>query len=374
MKKSLLDLSHFLYCHVIKPILFLFDAEAVHNSVTSVGQALGKVTPLCRLAKKVTSSKNLCLTQTVSGIEFNNPVGLAAGFDYEAKLTQVLPLVGFGFGTVGTITNKPYEGNIKPRLGRLIKSRSLLVNKGFKNLGINKTVEKLKKLNPSVPMGLSIGVTNTPDLLTQEDAVRDIVEAFSIAKNSLVPFNYYELNISCPNLKVKVEFYSPSHLDRLLAEISRINLGKPLFVKMPIDKNDNEVLDMLEVIVQNRVQGVIFGNLQKDKFDSSIDPRDRDRFVFGNFSGKPTEKRSNELIALTYRKYREHLTIIGCGGIFCAEDAYKKIKLGASLVQLVTGMIYEGPQLIGQIKMGLAELLERDGFENLTLAVGSGES
>ena len=139
---------------------------------------------------------------------------------------------------------------------------------------------------------------------------------------------------------------------------------------MPIDKTDTEVLEMLEIILKYPVTGVIFGNLQKNRKGSSLNETEVARFPKGNFSGKPTEKRSNELISLTYKTYGKKLLIIGCGGVFSAEDAYKKIKLGASLVQLITGMIFEGPQLISDINLGLVKLLKADGYKNISEAIG----
>jgi dihydroorotate dehydrogenase subfamily 2 len=358
------------YKWILKPIFFQFDAELIHSNFLAIGQFLGKY----YITKKITGAffyyKHRTLEQNILDINFKNPVGLAAGFDYEARLTQILPEIGFGFETIGTITNNPYEGNPKPRLGRLVKSQSLLVNKGFKNPGMKETLKNLEKKHFEIPVGLSIGVTNTSSLENQDEAIRDIVESFESAENSTVPFGYYELNISCPNLKVDIKFYSPESLDALLSAVTKKDLRKPLFIKMPIDKTDDEVLGMLKVIEKYPVGGVIFGNLQKNKNDPSLDPAEVARFSKGFFSGKPTEKRSNELISLAYKTSGKKLVIIGCGGIFSAEDAYKKIKLGASLVQLITGMIFEGPQLISDINLGIVKLLKADGYKNISEAVG----
>ena len=363
-------LIHKVYKWILKPILFQFDAELVHDCFIKIGHFFGKY----RITRKICSIffnyRNLSLVQDIKWITFKNPIGLAAGFDYEGNLTQTMPEVGFGFETIGTITNNPYEGNKKPRLGRLLKSRSLLVNKGFKNLGMEQTLKKLNGLNFKTPVGMSIGVTNTPTLSNQKEAILDIVESFKKAEVSGINFSYYELNISCPNLQVSVEFYSPKSLEELLVAVTKDKLSKPLFIKMPIDKTDNEVFGMLEVIVKYLVLGVIFGNLQKNKKDPSLDPEEVGRFTKGNFSGKPTEKRSNELISLAFKNYGEELVIVGCGGVFNAEDAYKKIKLGASLVQMITGMIFEGPQTISDINLGLVKLLKKDGYKNISEAVG----
>jgi dihydroorotate dehydrogenase len=237
-------------------------------------------------------------------------------------------------------------------------------------MGIKKTLRQLERARFVIPTGLSIGVTNTSTLASQDNAVSDIVKAFEAAENSGVPFGYYELNISCPNLQVPVEFYSPDNLSELLNAVTKNKLSKPLFIKMPIEKTNEEVIGMLEVIVKHPVSGVVFGNLQKNKNDPALDPSEVKRFQKGFFSGKPTEKRSNELISLAYKKYGKKLVIIGCGGIFSAEDAYKKIKLGASLVQLITGMIFEGPQVVSDINLELVKLLKSDSYKNISEAVG----
>ncbi len=358
------------YVWILKPILFCFDAENIHDSFIQIGQIIGKSI----ITKKITSSffnyKNSSLEQNIVGLNFKNPIGLAAGFDYEGNLTQTMPCVGFGFETIGTITNNPYEGNTKPRLGRLPKSRSLLVNKGFKNLGIQKTLEKLNKAHFEIPTGLSVGVTNTLAISSQEEAVLDILKTFEAAEISKIPFGYYELNISCPNLQVSVEFYSSNNLEELLKAVTKNKLSKPLFIKMPIDKTDSEILEMLKVIVKYPVTAVVFGNLQKNKKDQSLDPAEVARFTKGNFSGKPTEKRSNELISLAYKTCGNKLIIVGCGGVFNASDAYRKIKAGATLVELITGMIFEGPQVISDINLGLVKLLKKDGYKNIREAVG----
>ncbi len=369
-------LSHAKYVFIVKPFLFLIDPELVHIIIVRIGEVLGKIAPVRWFLSYFFHYPSPQLKQTVAGIEFDSPLGLAAGFDYEARLTQILPALGFGFQTVGTITNLPYEGNLKPLLGRLPQSRSLMVNKGFKNLGIKKTVKKLRKLKFAIPLGISIGRTNTRNLkkqMTQTQSVRDIVEAFKTAEISGVKNKYYELNISCPNLFGNVSFYPPQNLDALLRGLEKLKLRKPVFVKMPIEKSNEEILYMLKLITTYPfIKGVIFGNLQKNRRDPSLIKKEVEKYKVGYFSGKPTEKRSNELIALTYKHVGKKLLIIGCGGIFNAKDAYKKIKLGATLVQFITGMVYEGPQLATEIKIGLIELLKKDGYTHISEAIGRG--
>jgi dihydroorotate dehydrogenase subfamily 2 len=350
------------------------NPERVHTTMVSIGENLGSKKPIQQIVAVSLTKKQPILEQKILGISFTTPMGLAAGFDYEARLTQSLFPWGFGFQTVGTITNNPYEGNPRPMLGRLPKSKSLMVNKGFKNLGAETTAKKLKGLTFKIPVGISIGRTNSPKLTTQEESIKDILIAFRKFEKEKIKNAYYELNISCPNLYGDITFYPPKNLDQLLTAIDKLHLKKPVFIKMPIEKSDKEVLSMLSIIAKHSPQGVIFGNLQKDRKNPVLVKEEVSKFPKGNFSGKPTYKRSNELIKVTYKKYRKRFVIIGCGGVFCAQDAYEKITLGASLVQIITGMIFEGPQVIAAINMELPELLKKDGFTHIQEAIGSRNS
>lgn len=367
----LISLLTFGYKHITKRVLFLFDPELVHNFITSRGELIGRFELTNKVLSKLFGFKSFEIKQKIAGIEFDGPIGLAAGFDYEAKLTQILPSLGFGFQTVGTITNLAYEGNLKPMLGRLPKSKSLMVNKGFKNLGADVTAEKLTKLKFKIPLGISIGKTNSVNTNTQKSAIADILSAFDKFEELNIKNAYYELNISCPNLAGDVTFYPPKNLEELLSRVDLIRIKKPIFIKMPINETDGQTLKMLDVIMRHKISGVIFGNLQKDRSNSALNQEEVKRFKTGYFSGLPTQKRSDELIALAYKKCKGKLVIIGCGGVFSTDDAYRKIKLGANLVQLITGLIYEGPLLVARINQELPKLLDNDGFKNITEAVGT---
>ena len=218
----LISLLSFFYKNIIRHIFFLFDPELVHNFVTSLGELIGKSQTLINLIDKFFGYKSPVLKQKVAGIEFKSPLGLAAGFDYEAKVVNILPTLGFGFNTVGTITNLPYEGNPKPRLGRLIKSRSLMVNKGFKNKGALWTSRKLSDRTFKIPLGISIGKTNIKRGETQKTAITDILSAFKTFEESNIKSAYYELNISCPNLYGNITFYVPKNLDELLTAVDNL--------------------------------------------------------------------------------------------------------------------------------------------------------
>jgi dihydroorotate dehydrogenase len=295
------------------------------------------------------------LEKKIDGITFTNPIGLSAGFDYNAELTQILPSVGFGFMTVGTVTLEAYEGNVPPRLGRFPKSNALIVNKGFKSLGAEAVIKKLKNQKFAIPVGISIGSTNKPFSSLQAQ-IRDIKKTFELFEKSKVKHSYYELNISCPNTKVGQPFTSTKNLAQLLIELQRLKIKKPVYTKMPIDLPEDQVLQLLKVIDHSFISGVIFGNLTKDKTNPSVHPHDRVLWQRrpGNLSGKPTWERSNALIQLVKKHYADRFTIIGTGGVFSGADAQEKMDYGADLVQLITGMIFQGPQLIGDINAYLA--------------------
>jgi dihydroorotate dehydrogenase subfamily 2 len=395
-KKSARGLSHLGY-RFIRPIVFCFDSENVHTRAISLGERLGRSDLARKALENALPFSSHSLSQNISGIHFVNPIGLAAGFDYEARLTKVVKGIGMGFATVGSITNLPYGGNTRPRLARLVGARSLIVNKGFKNLGIVQTLKNLEESNLgnssnhnphsphhkfSVPIGISIGKTNTPTHKTQQEAIEDILSAFRAVEAALaagkVPFSYYELNISCPNLHGSIEFYSPAHLEELLNAVfdpqSPHSPSLPVFIKMPIVKTNEETLNMLSVIARSKATGVILGNLQGDRNHPTLcDARTKEglaKYPKGGLSGMATQQRSDELIHLVYKNFGKRFVIIGCGGVFNAIDAYRKIRAGASLIQMITGMIFEGPQLPAQINADLAKLLAQDGFKNTVDAVG----
>lgn len=362
------------YRNFLRNIFFQFDPELVHNLIVKIGENQGRIGVIRKILKTLLVHDSALLKQIkqkVAGIEFRNPMGLAAGFDYEAKLTQILPSLDFGFQTVGTITNLPYAGNPRPMFGRLPKSKSLMVNKGFKNKGARQISQKLARKTFQIHLGISIGKTNIKQEETQESAIADILSAFRVFKDSNMKNAYYELNISCPNLYGNISFYPPKNLDELLSAVDKLKLNKPVFIKMPINETDQQALKMLDVMLRHKIAGVIFGNLQKDRNDPALYPEEVKKWKVGNFSGKPTWNRSNELISLAYKHCGNKLIIIGCGGIFSAQDAYKKIKLGASLLQLITGLIYEGPLLVAKINSELPTLLKKDGFKTISEAVGT---
>lgn len=366
-------LSGILYRTLLKPVLFMFSADSVHDFFMNWGERFGRSATIKAAISALWSYRNPSLTQTIHDIRFENPIGLSAGFDYDARLINILPSIGFGFHTVGTVTDKPYGGNPRPMLGRLPKSQSLLVNKGFKSNGIDSVLAHMNTAPRAIPVGMSIGATNKAYALFEE-MVEEVAIAFTKADRS-ASFDYFELNISCPNLinikDFEERFDAPTGLHALLSRLKILAIKRPVFIKMPLEKTLDMTNQLMTIAAEFPfIKGLIFSNLAKDRSNPKFHPDEIGSAGKGNFSGKPTEEKSNELVKFAYQTFKDRFTIIGCGGVFTAEDAYKKIRLGASLVQMITGMIYMGPQQIGVINHGLAQLLKRDGFTHISEAIG----
>jgi dihydroorotate dehydrogenase len=358
------------YRAVLKPIYFRLDPEYIHERMLVVGASLGRIRFLRRFTSFCFEYRHPALEQEILGIHFKNPIGLAAGFDKNGKLADILPSVGFGFEEIGSITGEPCAGNPKKRLWRLPNLRGLVVNYGLPNEGAQVIASKLKGKQFRFPIGISLAKTNCQACAVTETGIRDYrkgLEAF------IGIGDYYTINVSCPNAYGGQPFQDSASLDALMTELDTVGGSKPVFIKVSADTSLEEIPRMIEVASKHRVQGFIISNLTKQYDQSGIaDEMEKRGIETGGISGKPTEELSNRLLEAFYRAGGKGFVLIGCGGIFSAEDVYRKIKLGASLVQLITGMIYEGPQLIGELNKDLVQLLKKDGFEHVSQAVGTG--
>lgn len=361
------------YRHCIKPLLFLFSADTVHEVISRMGRILGRYSWVRRCIGLMWRYEDPILEQTICGLHFRNPIGLAAGFDYNADVAMVMPALGCGYNTIGTLTHDSYQGNTPPMLGRLPKSKSLLVNKGFKNRGVEAVLSGVPNDLPRAPRGVSIGATNKA-YQDFEAMVENLLEGFRDAER-FDNFDYYELNISCPNLSniknLKEQIASPSGLKKTLTALQDLCISRPLFVKMPLERSFEEMKSLIDVMLPfSFVVGLIFSNLAKDRTNPVFDPVEVARAGQGNFSGKPVEEGSTELLRFARKTYGERFVLIGVGGVFSPEDAYQKIRAGASLVQMITGLIYLGPQQVGVINKRLALQLRKDGYLGINEAVG----
>jgi len=378
MKDALIScrnkMIHGSYLCVLKPFFFLQDPEKVHDYMTCVGSILGKYSLGRASARWLFAYKNESLSQNVLGIHFENPIGLSAGFDKNAEMTDILPSVGFGFAEVGSVTGEKCAGNPKPRLWRLPKSKSLVVWYGLKNDGCDAVSKKLSGKHFDIPIGASVAMTNCAENLVLENAIGDFAKAF----RTMEPVSdYITVNISCPNAKGGQPFIDPQKLDQLFNVLDKIPTKKPVFIKLSPDLSHDEIDSMLDVVYKHRIDGIISTNLTR-KRDNPIVVDEKVPAV-GGMSGKAVSDLSDDTLAYISRKQKartkddnesKKLILIASGGVFTAYDAYKKIRFGASLVQMITGMIYEGPQVISEINRGLTELLKRDGFADISQAIG----
>lgn len=358
----------FLYKNFLRPILFKFDPEDVHYWFTKIGGILGIFNFTRKLTRKVFYYEDSILKQKICGITFKNPVGLGGGYDKNAISMEIMADVGFGFTEVGSITNKPYKGNAKPRIWRLPQSKALVVHYGLMNDGVQKIKNRIKKAQLEIPLLINIAKTNDKTL-TGIKGINDYMACFKEIKDL---GDVIVINVSCPNVSHETSHMDPETLDKLLEKIDEMKSARPIFLKIASDLNSKDIDEMLAVTDKHKINGFIVANLAKswDKIPvvkSEIKPE-----MKGGISGKPAENLSNLLIAEIYKKTRGKYIIIGSGGVFTAEDAYMKIRLGASLVEVITGMIYEGPQMIGDINRGLAKLIKKDGFKNIKQAIGTG--
>ncbi|AZB21350.1 quinone-dependent dihydroorotate dehydrogenase [Kaistella haifensis] len=333
-----------MYKSLIRPILFKFDPEEVHYFTFSLLKNFPFLAKIF-LPKPIEDKR---LEREVFGLKFKNPVGLAAGFDKDAKMFSELSDLGFGFIEIGTLTPKPQDGNPKKRLFRLKEDSAIINRMGFNNGGVDAAVERLKS-NKNVLIGGNIGKNK---ITANEEAVKDYIICFE----KLFPYvDYFVVNVSSPNTPNLRALQEKEPLTKLLSELQKRNAEKekqkPILLKIAPDLTDEQLLDIIDIVNETKIAGVIATNttLSREGLVSS------NKDETGGLSGKPLTKRSTEVIRFLSEKSGKAFPIIGVGGIHSAEDALEKLEAGASLVQLYTGFIYEGPQLIHDINKKLLE-------------------
>lgn len=335
-----------MYRLLIRPILFKFDPEKVHHFTFSLIRFLHKIPFVGTLINLYYEVKSPKLESEVFGLKFKNPVGLAAGFDKDAKLYNELSNFGFGFIEIGTLTPKPQDGNPKQRLFRLQEDSAIINRMGFNNGGVEEAIVRLKK-NKGVLIGGNIGKNKiTPN----EEAVNDYVICFEALFDYV---DYFVVNVSSPNTPNLRELQEKEPLKALLNTLQILNLKKdkpkPILLKIAPDLTNEQLIDIIEIVNETKIAGVIASNttISRDGLESA------NKSEMGGLSGKPLTNRSTEVIRFLSEKSNKSFPIIGVGGIHSAKDALEKLDAGASLVQLYTGFIYEGPKLIKKINKAL---------------------
>ena len=338
-----------MYKNLIRPLLFLFDPEAVHHFTFKMVKLMHQI-GLGGCFRSIYKVKDKTLERKLFGLTFPNPVGLAAGFDKDAKLYRELSNFGFGFIEIGTVTPKPQPGNPKKRLFRLKKDSAIINRMGFNNGGVAEAVLRLKK-NPKgskhVLVGGNIGKNKvTPNV----EAVNDYVLSFEALFNVV---DYFVVNVSSPNTPNLRALQDKEPLTALLLTLQQKNSEKkkrkPILLKISPDLTNEQLMDIISIVSETKIDGVIASNTTISR-DGLVSENKKE---MGGLSGKPLTQRSTEVIRFLSEKSNNAFPIIGVGGIHSAADALEKIEAGASLVQLYTGFIYEGPALIKSINKSL---------------------
>ena len=335
-----------MYKVFIKPILFLFDPEWVHHTVFSTLKLIHRIPGMGNLIKRFYQVKDQRLERKLFGLTFPNPVGLAAGFDKDAKLYKELSNFGFGFIEIGTLTPKPQPGNPKKRLFRLPEDGGLINRMGFNNEGVEAAIERLKR-NKGILIGGNIGKNK---LTPNEEAVSDYVQCFE----ALFPHvDYFVVNVSSPNTPNLRALQDKEPLTHLLQTLKDLNHSKskpkPILLKIAPDLTEEQLVDIIDIITSVKIDGVIATNttLSREGLHS------KNKSEMGGLSGKPVTKKSTEVIRFLHKKSKNAFPIIGVGGIHSPKDAIEKLEAGASLVQLYTGFVYEGPGVVKKINKAI---------------------
>jgi dihydroorotate dehydrogenase len=342
-----------MYKSVIRPLLFRFDPEKVHYFTFSMLQKVFKIPGAQSFFRSNYLIDHKSLERELFGLKFKNPVGLAAGFDKDAKLYNELSSLGFGFIEIGTLTPKAQAGNPKQRLFRLKEDQAIINRMGFNNAGVAEAVERLKK-NKNVLIGGNIGKNK---VTANEDAVED----YRICFNALFKYvDYFVVNVSSPNTPNLRALQDKAPLTALLNELQVENAKqerqKPILLKIAPDLTDSQLMDIIDIVADTKIDGVIATNttIARQNLQSEH------KAEMGGLSGKPLTNRATEVIRFLAEKSNKAFPIIGVGGIHSAADAMEKLDAGADLLQLYTGFIYEGPQLIKDINKAIIKKANQD--------------
>jgi dihydroorotate dehydrogenase len=343
-----------MYKLFIRPFLFLFDPEKIHYITFSLIRFLCKVPLMALIFRSIYKVEDKRLERTLFGITFKNPVGLAAGFDKNAVLFNELANFGFGFIEIGTVTPLGQEGNPKKRLFRLKEDNGIINRMGFNNDGLEIAIQQLKKNKGKLIIGGNIG-KNTQT--SSENYTTD----YELCFNGLYPFvDYFVLNVSCPNVASHAKLNDKSYLIELITAIQKLNnqeiIQKPILLKIAPDLNNNQLDEIIELVAETKIDGVIASNTSTTRNNLKASNRLLKEIGNGGLSGQPIKELSTKVIKYLAQNSNKAFPIIGVGGIHSAEDALEKIEAGADLVQIYTGFIYEGPGLIKKINKALLTL------------------
>jgi dihydroorotate dehydrogenase len=336
-----------MYKIFVKPLLFLITPEKAHYLVFDNLRTAFKIKFIEKIARQFFTVKNKKLERNVLGLHFPNPVGLAAGLDKDAKLFDELSALGFGHIEIGTLTPKAQPGNDQPRLFRLPQDEALINRMGFNNGGVDEAVLRLREKHTNIIIGGNIGKNKvTPN----EEAINDYEYCFE-KLHSVV--DYFVVNVSSPNTPGLRELQDKGPLLKILNRLKELNSQKekpkPILLKIAPDLTNEQLDDIVEIVNESKIDGVIATNTTISRENLKTDSKEISEMGAGGLSGVPVKKRSTEVIRYLSQSSNNKWIIIGVGGIHSAKDAIEKLNAGAALVQIYTGFVYEGPELVKKI-------------------------
>ena len=340
-----------MYKLLLRPLFFAFDPEKIHHFTFSLIKFTCKIPGMASLFRSLYVVEDAKLERKLFGLTFKNPVGLAAGFDKNAVLYNELANFGFGFIEIGTVTPIGQIGNPKKRLFRLKDDKGIINRMGFNNEGLQAAITQLKKNKGKLIIGGNIG-KNTQT--KPEDYTQDYLECF----NTLHPYvDYFVLNVSCPNVGSHAKLNDKDYLLELIGTVQKANKTfknqKPILLKIAPDLNEGQLDEIVELIAETNLDGVIASNTSVDRTGLKASEERLKEIGNGGLSGQPIKEKSTQVIKYLSTKSKQSFPIIGVGGIHSAKDALEKIEAGADLVQIYTGFIYEGPSLIRKINKAI---------------------
>lgn len=338
-----------LYSSILKPYLFQKDAESAHDWAVDMSAIVNNSVFLQSIVAKVYNSSNSGLAKELFGLTFPNPVGLAAGYDKNGVTPLAMQALGFGFVEIGSITARPANGNPKPRAFRLPEDRSLINRMGLNNQGAEQIVRRLKSINLNIPLGINIAKTNDASI-HGDAAIEDYKISYDLAVSVA---DYITVNISCPNTGEGKTFEDPDALEALLSGLNISNSSVPTLVKFSVDTPKDAVQKLVEICEQHQISGYVATNTSSNREGLKTEKATLEKIGNGGLSGAAIRERSTHVVSWLYEFLKGEKPIIGVGGIDSFESAYEKLNAGADLIQVYSGMVYEGPGLIKQIKTGL---------------------
>lgn len=355
---------------LFRKLLFKIDPELAHNISHHTGSSVANFEIARKALKKLFVVQSPALVSELFRTQFINPVGLAAGFDKNGTMPTLMEHLGFGFLEVGSVSYHPATGNPKPRLFRLPEDGALINRMGLNNVGAEEVLNNLKKHYLDIPVGINIVKTNRPNIFG-DDAIQDIVKCFEVVRQMS---DFIVVNVSCPNTEDGKTFEDPIALKNLLSALlkSRDYFGSivPILVKFSADLSIEQLSNLIELACEYSVDGFVLTNTSLKRDGLKTNSAEIESMGKGGLSGKPIYSQMIKKIKAAYKLTKGKKVLIAVGGIDSSSDAYDAIKSGASLVELYTGLVYEGPGLIKRINKGLLKYLERDGLNNIKEAVG----